>query len=107
MSSTAQHGHIYRIFAEPDITLLGLVISTGFVNTAEDSCVMVLVTRDRNAPAGLPRWVRMSSGDPTAGYIVCHDINTVAQMYLKEDLGPITLDTHLKVNEALKRTLGI
>lgn len=107
MSATAQHGHIYRITAEPDISLLGLIVSVDPVNTTEESCNVVLVSRDRNVPSGLPRWVRMVSGDPTAGHIVCHDINTVAQDYLTEDLGSITLETQLKVNQALKRTLGL
>lgn len=105
--SNAQHGHVYRIIADSDISLLGLVVSADFVNTTEESCNIVLVSRDRNVPSALPRWVRLSSGDPTAGHVVCHDINTVAQVYLKEDLGPITLETQLRVNQALKRTLGL
>jgi mRNA-degrading endonuclease toxin of MazEF toxin-antitoxin module len=107
MTSTAQHGHIYRILLEPDISLLGLVISMDTANAVEDTCNVVLVSRDRNVPTGLPRWVRMVSGDPTAGHIVCHDINTVTQVYLKEDLGPITLETQLRVNQVIKRTLGV
>ena len=107
MSNTAQHGHVYRVTAEPDISLLGLVVSVDPVNSAEDSCNIVMVTRDRSVPEGLPRWVRMVSGDPTAGHIVCHDINTVAQEYLQESLGPVTLETQIKVNQVLKRTLGL
>lgn len=107
MSNTATHGHIYRIIAEPDISLLGLVISADSVNTVEDSCNIALVSRDRNVPSGLPRWVRLVSGDPTAGHVVCHDINTVAQAYLTEDLGPVTLETQLKVNQVLKRNLAL
>jgi mRNA-degrading endonuclease toxin of MazEF toxin-antitoxin module len=107
MTNTAQRGHIYRIVAEPDITLLGLVVSADFVHTGEDSCVIVLVSRDRDAPSGLPRWVRLTSGDPLSGHIVCHEINTVAQDDLQDDLGSISLETQLKVNQALKRMLGL
>lgn len=107
MSNIAQRGHIYRIVAEPDISLLGLVVSTDFVNTDEESCVVVLVSRDRGAPSGLPRWVRLGSGDPLSGHAVCHEISTVGQTYLKDDLGPIALETQVKVNQALTRTLGL
>lgn len=104
-----QRGHVYRVMIGPtaESAILCLVVSSNAHNAQESKYACVLVTSERNAPAGLPSWVRLASGDPAFGHIVCSHIDMIFPEELKEDLGSVSMETELKVNQALKRMLGL
>jgi mRNA interferase MazF len=87
-------------------TLHCLVISTLPAHDTDDSALAVRITMTTKAHS-FPGWVRLSSGDPVGGYAVTHDLDRVDPDELKEDLGEISLDTLVKVRQALKHMLGL
>lgn len=100
-------GHIYRIITSPETPMLCLVVSVNTHNARENVHTAVLVTADRNVPAGMPSWIRMNSGDPAFGHAVCSHIAPVHRSTVKEDLGEVSMETMLAVGNALKRQLGL
>lgn len=101
-----QRGHIYRIALQPDVAVLGLVISNNIHNRAYDDCVTTAVT-GKIREHGLPGSVRLGSGDPAFGFIVCRDIGMVAREEIKEDLGEVSVGTMDEVGRMLKMVLGL
>lgn len=102
---TPLRGHVYRIAIGTE-TLVGLVVSADWLNAEQDTCITLLVVADRSAPP-LPHWVRLKSGDPAFGHVVCRDIGMVHKDELKEDLGPMSMETMVEVGQALRRVLGL
>lgn len=106
MPTTPIRGHVYRMEDAQYGTLYCLVLATDSAYAWDDSILAVRVTL---APAvhHFPGWVRMKSGDPTGGYVVVHDLDRVDTAELAEDYGPLSLDTLVEVEKALRRMLGI
>lgn len=101
-----RRGHIYRIGLNPDVTLLGLVVSASAVHGIQNDCITLLVVADRT-PVHFPYWVRLQSGDPAFGHVVCRDIGMVGREELKEDLGEVSAETMMNVSRALKRVFEL
>ena len=99
-------GHVYRI-EDPDYgTLHCLCVSTERGTDSPDSFLAVRVTVTRQ-PRDFPGWVRLGSGDPVPGYAATDDLDRVEYDELAEDLGEISMETQLGVNQALRRMLGL
>lgn len=105
--AVVQRGHIYRVAFDTKTTVLGLVVSADWLNSQSNDYATVQVTSASTDQTGLPGSVRLNSGDPTSGWVVCRDIGMVHLDELTEDIGPISLDTEIQVNHALKRVLGL
>lgn len=107
-SSVPQRGHIYRILRDPDseIALLGLVVSTNAQNSQHDKCVVVQVIGRKDVPS-LPSFVPLRSGDPAFGHVVVRHVGRATRSELKEDLGALSLDTMLRVEQVLRLVLGL
>lgn len=101
-----QRGHIYRMEDPGYGRLHCLAIATQEFPGMENSfqAIRVTVTGQRY---DFPLWVRLSSGDPCAGYVVIHDLDRVDTVELTEDLGPLSPDTLFTVEQALKRMLRL
>ena len=104
---TVQRGHLYRVMTGQDSAVLCLVISNNAHNAREDICTAVLVSADRDVPAGLPSWVRLHAGDPGFGHVVCSHLGPFSREELKEDLGEMSQETMMNVGRALKNMLGL
>jgi mRNA-degrading endonuclease toxin of MazEF toxin-antitoxin module len=87
-------------------TMHCLVISTLPAYDSDDSALTVRVTLTSKAH-NFPGWVRLNSGDPVGGYAVTHDLDRVDPDELKEDLGELSLDTLVKVRQALRRMIDV
>jgi mRNA-degrading endonuclease toxin of MazEF toxin-antitoxin module len=101
-----KRGHVYRM-EDPEYGRLHcLALAVQSVPGMEDSflAIRVTVTSQR---LDFPGWVRMTSGDPCAGYVVVHDVDRVDTEEVSEDLGPLSGDTLFTVEQALKRVLGL
>jgi mRNA-degrading endonuclease toxin of MazEF toxin-antitoxin module len=83
-----------------------LAIAVQSVPGMENSfrALRVTVTGQRH---DFPGWVRLTSGDPCAGYVVVHDIDRVDTDELNEELGPLSPVTMLAVEQQIKRMLGL
>lgn len=103
----AQRGHIYRIAFHPDVTVLGLIVSTDKHNRDRDEYITVQVTSGSGDQRGLPGSVRLGAGDPGYGYVVVRDIGMVGDEELREDLGEVSPETMAEVGRALKMVLGL
>lgn len=102
-----RRGRIYRIALEPDAIVLGLVVSADWINRNSDEYAVVQVTSARADQSGLPGSVRLISGDPAFGWIVCRGVPTVYRDEFREDLGPVSAETLLRTGTALKQVLGL
>lgn len=102
-----QRGHIYRVALAPEVTGLGLVISTVPHNNRYPDCLTIGVQAGRDSQQLYPGWIRLSSGDPAFGYITCNDIGPTGRDELKEDLGELSPDTMREVERVLKMVLGL
>lgn len=102
-----QRGHIYRVTFDTGTTVLGLVVSADWLNIQSTDYATVQVTSASADQTGLPGSIRLGSGDPLSGWVVCRDIGMVHLDELTEDLGPVSLDTEIRVNHALKRILAL
>lgn len=105
--TTARRGHICRVAVAQQSTTLVLVVSMNAANTRRRRYITAAVSAERGAPDGMPDWVRLGSGDPVFGHIVCGELGMVRQDQIIEDLGEISLDTTVRVNQALKRVQGL
>lgn len=103
----AQRGCVYRIELEPGVTVLGLVVTADWINRHSSEYAVVQVTSASGDQRGLAGAVRLTSGDPAFGWVVCRDIGMVAHEELKEELGPLSADTMTLVSTALKQVLGL
>lgn len=99
-----RRGHVYRMFDQDYGTLHCLVISTLPAYDTDDSCLAVRITVTGTVHH-FPGWVRLSSGDPVGGYAVTHDLDRADPEEMKEDLGPLSMDSMVKVEQALKRMM--
>lgn len=106
MSIEPFRGHVYRMVDDEYGTLYCLVISTIPAFEADSSCLAARVTLTTQRH-DFPGWVRLKSGDPCGGYVVTHDLDRVDHDELKEDIGPLSAETLLQVERALKRMLGL
>lgn len=106
MSIRAQRGHVYRIAFEPDVVVLGLVVSSDRINGAHTDYATVQITGSKLHEDTFGA-VRLRSGDPAFGHVVCRDIGMVHQSELKEDLGQLSMETQVAVDKALKTVLGL
>lgn len=101
-----KRGHVYRM-EDPEYGRLHcLAVVTRPIPGMEDIfiAVRVTVTGQRH---DFPRWVRLTSGDPCAGYVVVHDMSYRDTGELSEDLGPLSMVTLLDVERELKRMFGL
>lgn len=101
-----ERGNVYRM-EDPEYGRLHcLAIAVQSVPGMGDSflALRVTVTGQR---LDFPGWVRLTSGDPCAGYAVVHDVDRVDLDELTEDLGPLSPVTLLAVEQQLKRMLGL
>lgn len=105
-NAEAVRGHVYRMHDDEYGLLYCMVISTLPSFDGDTSCLAVRVTVT-TASHSFPGWVRLESGDPGCGYVVTHDLDRVDHDELKEDLGPLSAMTLVKVEQALKRMLGL
>lgn len=101
----ARYGHIYRLCLDQDVTVLGIIVSNDRLNALYDEYItaQVATSKEHDGTAGA---VRLNPGDPAFGYIICRDIGMVLQEELKEDLGPVSLETRVEMEQALRRVLG-
>lgn len=101
----ARYAHVYRICLDGDVTVLGIIVSNDRLNSTYDEYITAQVTtsKDHDGTAGS---VRLKSGDPAFGYIICRDIGMVERDELREDLGPVSLETQLEMEKALRHVLG-
>lgn len=101
----ARYAHIYRVCLDQDVTVLGIVVSNDRLNDTYDEFItaQVATSKEHDGTAGS---VRLKSGDPAFGYIICRDIGMVALDELKEDLGPVSLETQVEMERALRQVLG-
>ena len=85
--------------------MLGIVVSNNRLNDTYDEFItaQVATSKEHDGTAGS---VRLKSGDPAFGYIICRDIGMVALDELKEDLGPVSLETQVEMERALRQVLG-
>jgi mRNA-degrading endonuclease toxin of MazEF toxin-antitoxin module len=101
-----KRGCVYRM-EDPEYGRLHcLALAVQSVPGMEDSflALRVSVTGQR---LDFPGWVRLTSGDPCAGYAVVHDIDRVDIEELAEELGPLSPVTMLAVEQQIKRMLGL
>jgi mRNA-degrading endonuclease toxin of MazEF toxin-antitoxin module len=103
---TPKRGHVYRMNDPEYGTLYCLAVSVMGAYEDDDSILAVRVTVTSQAHR-FPGWVRMSSGDPCTGYVVTHDLDRVDIDELATDCGPLSVETMLDVEKALRRMLGI
>lgn len=99
---TAKPGHIYRMNNPHHKTLHCLAVDTRPAPGLEDSfgALRVTVTSRHH---DFPDWIRLTSGDPCAGYIVVYDYERVGFDEIAEDLGPLSAESATAVREALRR----
>lgn len=99
---TVGPGHVYRLRDAGFGALHCLAVDTRPAPDLEDSfgALRVTVTSRHH---DFPDWIRLSSGDPCAGYIVVYDYERVGFDEVEDDLGPLSLDTRTAVRAALKR----
>ncbi len=95
-------GHLYQMYGPEYGTLHCLVIGA-FAGYDHCTVMRVSVTRERHS---FPFWVRLQSGDPAFGYVVCHEIYSVGLDELKEDLGELCAETRNEVKRARDLYLG-
>lgn len=103
---TPMRGHVYRMTDPEYGTLYCLAISVVPSYEGDRSILAVRVTVTGQMHH-FPGWVRMNSGDPCGGYVVTHDLDRVDLDELTEDYGPLSMDTMVDVEKALRRMLGI
>lgn len=101
-----QRGHVYRMHDDEYGAMHCLVIST-IPSADDDDSSIALRIAVTTTPHHFPYWVRLSSGDPTFGYVVIHDLDRVGHDELKEDLGLLSLETMVNVERSLKRLLNL
>jgi mRNA-degrading endonuclease toxin of MazEF toxin-antitoxin module len=106
MNIIAKRGHIYRVALEQDSTVLGLILSNDRLNGEYDEYVtaQVAASKDHEGTGGA---VRLKSGDPVFGYVICRDIGMVHQEELKEDLGKLSMETMVEVERSLRTVVGL
>lgn len=101
-----QRGHVYRM-SDPEYgTLHCLVISIASSYQGDESVLAVRVTVTGQIHR-FPGWVRMTSGDPCAGYVVVGDLDRVDCEEFSQDLGPLSATTLFETEQALKKMLGL
>lgn len=106
MNIAARHGNIYRIALEPDVVVLGLIISIDRLNDRHPDYTTVQVTASK-LHEGTFGAVRLNSGDPAFGYVICRDSGMVRQEELKEDLGRLSMESLDNVKKALRLVYGL
>lgn len=102
-----KRGHVYRLEEDPEFGRTHcLAVAVQHIPGMEDTflAVRVTITSQRH---DFPTWVRMTSGDPCAGYVVVYDIDRRDNEEITEDLGPLSLATLLNVERELQRCLGL
>ncbi len=107
MISPIKRGHIYRVVIGTGPAMLCLVISANPHNARQEDYIVAMVTADRNVPAGLPSWVPLRAGDPAFGHVVVSRVGMVLSSEPKEDLGALSQETMLRVDNAARLTLGL
>lgn len=101
-----ERGHVYRIHDDEYGRMHCLVISTVPSHDADTSCLALRVAVT-NRRFHFPYWVKLGSGDPGFGYVVVHDLDRVGHDEMKEDLGPLSLETMMSVKQSLKRLFDL
>ena len=101
-----KRGHVFRVVLGQGPTVLGLVLSNDRHNTEYDEYVTAQVAASKEHE-GTGGSVRLKSGDPAFGYVICRDIGMVHREELKEDIGPLSMETMLEVERTLKQVLGL
>lgn len=101
----ARYGHVYRIRLDPETVVLGVIVSGNRLNAAFDTYItaQVATSKEHDGTIGA---VRLNSGDPVFGYIICRDIGMVHDEELVEDLGPVSLETQTEMERTLRSVLG-
>lgn len=104
-----QRGHVYRMEDPGYGRLHCLVIAVSPPELKDDVCQALRVTVTHNHRLSFPGWVRMRSGDPAAGYVIVSvpDLAHVDFDELTEDLGPLSMETMVEVEKALRTVLGL
>lgn len=98
MTVQARRGHVYRISFGPGVSFLGVIISNDRVNEVYDEYITLQISSNpvHENTAGA---VRLNSGDPAFGHVICRDVGMVHQDELKEDLGRLSAETLLRVEK--------
>lgn len=100
----ARYGHVYRICLGQDV-VIGVIVSNDRLNSTYDEFItaQVATSKEHDGTAGS---VRLKSGDPAFGYIICRDIGMVLREELEEDLGPVSMETRVEMERTLRHVLG-
>jgi mRNA-degrading endonuclease toxin of MazEF toxin-antitoxin module len=101
-----KRGHVYRVVLGQGSAVLGLILSNDRHNAEYDEYVTAQVAASREHE-GTGGSVRLKSGDPAFGYVICRDIGMVHREELKEDVGPLSMETMIEVERTLKQVLGL
>lgn len=105
-SIVAKRGHVYRIALAQDVIVRGIILSNDRLNDGRDEYIVaqIVASKEHEGTGGA---VRLTSGDPAFGYIICRDLGMVHHDELKEDLGPVTLETIVALQRSLRNVLGL
>lgn len=103
--SGVRFGHIYRLRLDTDTRVMGVIVSNNRLNAQFDTYIaaQVAVSKEHDGTIGS---VRLNSGDPVFGYIICRDIGMIHDEEILEDLGPLSLETRTEMERTLRSVLG-
>lgn len=106
MNVTAKRGHVYRIAMEPDVIVMAVIVTIDWLNDQRDfySACQITTSRVHEGTLGA---VRLKSGDPAFGYVICREVTSVYADELKEDLGPVSIETMMEIERSLRRVFGL
>ncbi|MBO3745936.1 type II toxin-antitoxin system PemK/MazF family toxin [Streptosporangiaceae bacterium NEAU-GS5] len=99
-------GHVYAVdLSKEQGSRPYLIISNNTRNRALPSLLAVRVTTSPQQP--LPSVVELSEDDPMTGRALCDDIVTLFRKDLQQDLGGLSLQTMMRINEGLRHALSL
>lgn len=103
--SLVPYGHVYRIRLDPETRVIGVIVSSNRLNSQFDTYIaaQVAVSKEHDGTLGS---VRLNSGDPVFGYIICRDIGMIHDEEILEELGPLSLETRTEMERTLRSVLG-
>lgn len=105
MSLTPVRGHVYRMNDEQaPLYCMAIAVLPAQADDPGFYGLRVTVTSARH---DFPGWVRLNSGDPVGGYVCCHDLSWVELEELDQDLGPVSMETMLEIEKAVRRLFGM